>query len=107
MTAMRITVSQHVQNDRADRLTYILSHPDLCDFTPAVEQIHPNKVECITVDGVMLVKSLDRSFLITAYVVTIDKALAVYKSQGLALPKYLDRKIKQNEKKHIKNKNYA
>ena len=46
MKVQRITASQHVLNDRSNRLTFILTHTDLSDLTVLLEQRYPDKREC-------------------------------------------------------------
>ena len=86
MKAQRITASQHFLNDRSNRLTFILTHTDLSDLTVVLERKFPDKRECVTADGVILVKAIETEFLITAYVATLDKVYAMYKSAGMDVP---------------------
>ena len=100
MKAQRITASQHVLNDRSNRLTFILAHADLSDLTVLLEQRYPDKRECVTADGVILVKAIETEFLITAYVGTLDKVYAMYKSAGMEIPVSLKKKILRNKKRN-------
>lgn len=100
MKAQRITASQHFLNDRSNRLTFILTHADLSDLTVLLEQRYPDKRECVTADGVILVKAIETEFLITAYVGTLDKVYAIYKSAGLGIPAPLKKKILRNKKRN-------
>ena len=97
---MKIKMSQHILTERADRLMFILSHEDLSNFTILLEQKYPTKRECVTADGVILVKDLQEEFLITAYIATLDKVYAMYASAGLAVPAPLKKKILRNKKKN-------
>ena len=100
MKAQRITASQHFLNDRSNRLTFILTHTDLSDLTVVLERKFPDKRECVTADGIILVKAIETEFLITAYVATLDKVYAMYKSAGMDVPPSLKKKILRNKKKN-------
>lgn len=101
MTTIRM--SYHVQEERTNRMVYILSNSDLCDFTPAVEFIdrRDNVRYCLTVNGVLLVKAVRQEKLITAYVPTFEKAYAICTSNGIKMSSYLVNRIKKNKKHNL------
>ena len=100
MKAQRITASQHFLNDRSRRLTFSVTRTDLGGLTVILGRRCPDKRECVTADGVILVKAIETEFLITAYVATLDKVYAMYKSAGMDVPSSLKKKILRNKKKN-------
>lgn len=99
----KIQMTYHVQMERADRMVYILSNPDLCDLTPAMEfvSVRDNVRYCITVDGVLLIKAIRQERLITAYVPTFDKVYAICMNEGIQIPAGLAYRIKRNKKHNL------
>jgi hypothetical protein len=92
-----MTMSRHAKEDRLDRLVYIAT---TIGFGNVIFEKHcGDKRECITDTGVLLVKAANEELLITAYILAIDKATAVYASimgEGKRLPQSLYNTIKKN-----------
>lgn len=105
MKPTRIKMSRHVQEERLDRLTYIAMEVGFGEVV--LEQRYPDKRECVTDTGVILVKALNDEFLITAFVATIDKVSAIYLSNGYErIPTAIYNKIAKNTR-HLKAQNEA
>ena len=105
MKPTRIKMSQHVQDERLDRLTYIAMNIGFGEVV--LEHRMETKRECVTDTGIILVKALDDEFLITAFVGTIDKVSALYHSNGYErIPTTIYNKIAKNSK-HLKAQNFA
>lgn len=96
-------MSEHTKTDRLDRMVYIATTVGFGNVI--FERVEQDKRECLTDTGVLLVKALESDFLITAFIVSIDKANAMYKSAGKGrMPDSLYRKINKN-KIHLKKQN--
>lgn len=99
---MNIKLSHHAAADRIERLVNIAATigigEEIVSF-PYTDQ-KQQKIQSITDTGVLLVMSSDRSVLITAYMVTISKAFALYKDNGMDIPPKLIKTIQYNLKKH-------
>lgn len=102
-----LTISAHLLTERVERLTYILSQPDLCDLTPAIEVPVGNKREVLTIDGVLLVKAATTEFVITAYLPSINKVYAMYQLIGRShIPDQICKKVNKNRRTHAKRAEY-
>lgn len=100
-----LKMSKHTKTDRLDRMVYIATTVGFGNIV--LERVEGDKRECLTDTGVLLIKALQTDFLITAFIVSIDKANALYKSAGIArMPDSLYRKINKN-KIHLKKQNEA
>ena len=105
MKANKIKMTSHAKDDRADRLTYIAINVGFGEVV--LEHINAdNRRDCITDTGVLLIKNATEEILITAYIPTVDKVSAIYKSAGFdCVPQHIYRIAKKNEKKHLKMQN--
>lgn len=70
-------MTYHAQMERTDRLVYIAMTVGFGEVV--FEHFSAERKECITDTGVLLVKTLKEEKLITAYIVGIDKAMALYR----------------------------
>lgn len=98
-------MSYHCREDRLDRLTYIATTIGWGEVV--AERRTENRRECLTDTGVVMIKALDRDFLITAYIASIDRAFAIYHDvygKNAKLPQSLYKRICKNKKYH-KNQN--
>ena len=97
-------MTYHAQMERTDRLVYIAM---TVGFGEVVfeHRTHEHR-ECITDTGVLLVKPLDEEKLITAYIVGMDKAMALYRNTygNQRMPHRLYNTIRNNAQ-HIKKQN--
>lgn len=95
-------MTNHVREDRADRLTYIAL---TVGFGNVVFEHRDGEYrECITDTGVLMVKNITEEVLVTAYIIGINKAVSLYKREygdDATLPRNLYRTI-INNRKHIK-----
>lgn len=97
--------SNHLKQERLDRMVYILSHPSLGLGEVVLEHTMETKRECVTNSGIILVKALETEFLITAYVATLEKVYALYRAEGHDhIPDGLAHRIVKN-KPHVKLQN--
>ena len=99
-----MTMSKHVKEDRLDRMVYIAT---TIGFGKVIfERVNDDRRECITDTGVLMVKSITEDFLITAYIMSVDKAIAIFRNicgDG-RMPTYLYETIRKNAK-HVKLQN--
>ena len=65
-----------------------------------IEEFIASLKEMTVVELNELVKAIETEFLITAYVGTLDKVYAMYKSAGLEIPASLKKKILRNKKRN-------
>ena len=101
-----MTMSRHVQEDRLDRMVYIAT---TIGFGEVIfERVNNDRRECITDTGVFMVRSIVGDILITAYIIGIDKATAIFcRTCGdKRMPSYLYETIRKNAK-HVKLQNTA
>ena len=103
MEAMRITLSHHLTADRLERMTAIAT---TIGFGKIVEEFEDDIYgeptwHCLTDTGVLLVKSADKTKVITLYVATAHRISAYYykKRNHQPAPAYLMRIAKNNERK--------
>ena len=91
-------VSKHMVEDRMDRVLAIAQYVGWGEIMiEVVDHNDVNRVLCFTTTGVMLVKGRGNGKLITAYVPTLDKVVAILSnSEYGSVPNYLLRKVKQN-----------
>ena len=95
---IKITISEHVRTERLDRLTNIAMLVGIGEKEVLTVPIE-DKLYCLTDTGVLLVKSADGGFLITAYLATLKQAKGYYTRAGYkAMPDYIYKKVKHNEK---------
>lgn len=100
MKTIRIQLTQHALNDRMDRLMEIAMTIGWGE--PCLEVEEETNVYVITSTGVVLVKNLEGK-LITAYVGSIQKVFAIYRSHGYnELPYDLMTTVIQNSKRKWK-----
>lgn len=100
-----IDMSKHCVEDRLDRLTYIATKVGFGNIL--FEKASNGRRECITDTGIILVKALKKEFLITAYIPSLKKVIALYRSTFGAkkrMPQALYNKIQKNQK-YAKNQN--
>ena len=101
-----MTMSRHVQEDRLDRMVYIAT---TIGFGEVIfERVNDDRRECITDTGVFMVKSIVGDTLITAYIIGIDKATAIFRRTcgDRRMPAHLYETIRKNAK-HVKLQNTA
>ena len=103
MEATRITLSHHLTADRLERMTTIAT---TIGFGKVIEEFEDDIYgeptwHCLTDTGVLLVKSADKTKIITMYVATVDRLYAYYrkKRNQKTIPQYLVQIVKNNEKK--------
>lgn len=99
---MLMKLSAHCINDRKERLLAILQTVDIGEVIAEFKnhnELGPIN-EIITNTGVLIIQSPEDGKMITAYMITTDKAIAIYRKNGYANPpRSLMTTIKNNEKK--------
>ena len=91
----KITFSEHLLKDRMDRMVKIAT---TIGFGVIIEEFRAtDKYYCLTDTGVILIKSLDRAKVITAFPAHLDRIYALYKSVDKFPPKNIIRIIRNNE----------
>ena len=107
MKATRVKMSIHAREERLDRLTYIAMNVGFGDTVfEAPNGQHPDRIDCLTDTGVLIIKGRDGT-IITAYIPTMDKVIAIYRRQGITrIPTAVYNKVRKNEY-HVKMCNIA
>ena len=91
-------ISEHGRIDRVERITRIITELGIGEIVLTIEHREMKRLECLTSTGVILIKSSTDNVVITAYVASIERAVAMYKSQGIQkLPPSLRSKICKNK----------
>ena len=98
---MVATMTKHARVDRQARLNFILDTVGVGNIlvgTVGTNNGHAN-YECLTDTGVLLIFSLDRKTLITAYIPNTEKAVAVYlqATQRRKMPDNLYNRVRANQ----------
>lgn len=91
-------MSAHASVERLNRLEYIIDTIGLgepCIHAPSLAT--PSRIEVVTTTGVVIVQASDSNTVITAFIGSIDKITAIYRSVGAKIPKTLYRRIILNE----------
>ena len=99
MKTTRTVMSYHARIERADRLTYIAMNVGFGEVVlEHKSKSTANRIECITDTGVLIVKASNGA-IITAYVPSIDKVMAIYRQEGYSrIPTQMMTKITKNAK---------
>ena len=99
---MMMNVSQHCSSDRLDRLVNIIMEigvGEIIHVFPASNQYGPTE-HCVTNTGVLIIRSPKDGKMITGFMLTTDRAVALYRANGLKNPPAgLMKTIHNNEKK--------
>lgn len=96
-----IKLSQHARQDRVERLSRIVVEVGI-GYT-VFEYIERGRTCQITSTGVLMVYSVEdtQRVLLTAYLLTMEKAAAVYRHWGYNdIPKMMVNTINKNKQKH-------
>ena len=99
---MLLKISKHCINERRERLTAIIQTVDLGEEIACFTGYNEigEVLEVITDTGVLILKSPTDGMVVTAYMITIEKAAASYKKHGYTrVPTALEKTIKNNIKK--------
>lgn len=99
MKAQKVRMSNHATEDRLDRLTYIAMNVGFGDVAYKLpDTTHNDRYYIFTTTGVMMVKAVRGDTIITAYIPTIEKTIAIFKSAGADVPTTYKRIIVKNKK---------
>lgn len=96
---MKIEMTKHAIDDRIDRMVYITQTIGFGEKI-VCEGYRRDKGtrQCITENGILIVKMPNEEKMVTAYIPTLEQASMIYKSVGLRMPGWIVRKIKKNQK---------
>lgn len=99
---MMLTTTYHCGHDRVERLSRIIAEIDLGEIL----YIFPNSNQhgitehCITSTGILLIRVPEDGSVITGFMCTLERAAAMFRSQGFNhVPTHLARILINNEKK--------
>lgn len=91
-------ISEHGRIDRVERITRIITELGIGEIVLTIEHQEMKRLECLTSTGVILIKSSTDNIVITAYVASIERVIAMYKSQGVNnLPPSIRNKVLKNK----------
>ena len=93
---MQFKMTKHATEERMERMVKIAMNVGWGEIVLRRPFPNERKVECLTSTGVFLCLNEDETTLITAFVVTIDKAIAMSEAN---LSKELRQVIRHNTKK--------
>lgn len=93
------TMSYHVKVERANRVRKIVEKIGIGQIIK--ETWYQDKCQCITDTGITIVKSLDRSIVITMYVTSYSELVAAYHGEK-KIPPFLKKKVNQNQSRYIR-----
>lgn len=96
-----IKLSQHARQDRVERLSRIVVEVGI--GYAVFEYVERGRTCQITSTGVLMVYSVENTqrVLLTAYLLTMEKAVAVYRHRGYNdIPKMMVNTINKNKQKH-------
>ena len=97
---MRMIMTNHVLNDRMERMLYIAEHIGWGEVVGEVVG-EDNRRWCMTSTGVVLIKPRNQEVLITAYVATFPEMQCFYNKLGYSrIPSFMANKAMKN-KHHV------
>ncbi len=97
-------MTYHVQYQRANRVKHIVEEIGIGQVVREKYMragMEPGKYICITDTGITLVKSEDKTKLVTMYVTTQRELVAVFGGPK-KIPTYLKKKVDRNQSKFVK-----
>ena len=105
-----MNMTYHCEVERANRVKKIISQIGLGQivkekYIHTQEEIAAGRAGhyiCITDTGITLVKTEDKSLVITMYVTTFRQLVLVYNGSK-NIPRYLHRRVDQNQSHYIRN----
>jgi len=98
---MKMQMTQHVLNDRMERMLYIAEHVGWGEVIMEVEN-SATTCMCLTSTGVVLVKNLHRDTLITAYLPNRNDLIYMCRALGYSrIPTVVENKMRKNHKHYL------
>ena len=98
MKTTKTVMTYHARIERADRLTYIAMNMGFGEVVLEHKNTTSHRLECITDTGVLIVKASNGA-IVTAYIPSIDKVMAIYRQEGYSrIPTQMMAKITKNAK---------
>ena len=94
---MERNITYHVSADRTDRTLFILEKLGIGNVIKEEKRFDENgrgSWECLTDTGVLLVKSLDNTIIVTLYIPNLSKVNALYKGNT---PSWVFKMVKKNQ----------
>lgn len=110
MEMFKAQLSKHCEFGRINRINEIKANIGLGQIVKEVYVRGFNKIEtnqlgvylCFTDTGVTIVKDEMRQTIITMYVTTINELVKAFNGAN-NIPKYLNKKVNNNQRKYVKN----
>lgn len=99
--------SNHCVKDRYERIQFIINYIGIGEIIQERKELsnnsfHPYKYLCVTNTGITIVKSEDKSKVITVYVTTQKELIRVYNGRN-NIPQKLWDKVTINEQRYTRN----
>ena len=95
---VKMKMTYHASIERADRLTNLIMTLGFNEIVyETIDKKHPDCKICITDTGIILIRNGQDGRLITGYMATVDKALAICKGN---IPVSLKKTVVYNCKKY-------
>lgn len=97
---MKKNVSTHVTIDRWERITYIVDNLGFGNVViTCPSSSNRNNIEELTDTGVIIVRSRKTNDVITAFIASIDKVIAIYRnnSQYSRIPNFMYKRVTANK----------
>ena len=82
----KVMLTNHCRGERLDRLVRIATEIGFGEVILTIRHEEMHRRECLTSTGIIMIKDIQEEVLITAYVASIDRVIAMYKSQGFNSP---------------------
>ena len=101
---MEFNFSKHLQNDHPERLAALEEYIGFTNIVMEATIVSP-RYGCrklgLTSSGILVVRSMNNNFIITAYLPTIDEAMLIARHAGKkVIPPKLYKKILKNVERH-------
>lgn len=90
------TMTYHIQVERANRVQKIIQKIGIGQVIK--EDYYNNRCICITDTGITIIKTWDKSTIITMYVTTYKELVAAYHGEK-KIPPFLKKKVNHNQSK--------
>lgn len=94
-------LSYHIQYERSDRLQKLESVLGFSRIVLEVPEVDQDKKYCLTSSGIIIVKSLYKDFVITAFMANINQCFRLYKMAGKkCISPKMEKRILKNIERH-------
>ena len=96
----KLVLTNHCKEERLDRIAFILANIGIGEIVLTVES--KGSRACLTDTGVILIKDMEQEVLVTAYVPSVDRVIAMYRSVGVSRIPHKVYKAANANKKFLK-----